>query len=259
MDVGFEFFNMDLGDFHAIRTFLVQAFGQRYTEVVDAGAIAKLITEDLSEDVGTTIKVEGEGSDAYGYATLVPLALPEGSRAAVASLKALLLKTCPREQQERLKADLERAGSSLVFMERFVNLPADLASPLFKQLLDDMGNAVKEEPIFKTERVFISTPTYVEVQSHLQVEVEHEGKKQKKAKVASSRPASTCKFYYEECEMLEGLCEYQWGYKVDQADRVSDSKRAFGDLGIESSRRVYCLSWDKFCRFINSIEKYVSE
>lgn len=250
---------MDLSDFHAVRTFLVQAFGQRFTEVVDAGTIAKLITEDLSEDVGTTVKVDGEASDAYGYATLVPFGHPADQKA-ISMLKALLLKTCSSEQQTRLKADLERKGTSLVFMDRFVNLPADLASPLFKQLLDDVKNAVKEDPVFKTERVFISTPVYMEVQSDLKVEVEHESKKSKKGlKNKIDSASSAPKYYYEECELLDGLCDYHWTYKVDPENRVSDSKRAFGDLGIECSRRIFCLPWDQFCRFAASIEKYVSE
>jgi len=270
VEVDFELFNMDLSDFHAIRTFLTNAFGQRYTSVIDAGEIAKLITEDLSEDLGTTIKTEGEGADPYGYATLIPLGF-QANRKGVDMLKAFFLKTCPTDKRSRLKTDLNTRGTSAVFMDRFVNLPAELASPLYRQLLDDVKNAVGDDAQFSTERVLISTPTYFEIESDLNdngIEmVEYEGeegpkpgkKRAKKGMLAKKPTKGECKYYYGESELLPGLCDYHWSYKVDQAERVSDSKRAFGDIGIESSRQVFALTWSQFTKFVGSIEQYIAE
>jgi protein BCP1 len=259
---------MDLGDFHGVRTFLVQAFGQLYSDVIDAGEIAKLITEDLSEDVGTTVKTDGQDSDPYGYATIIPLALKGQSRS-LEMLRAFALKTCPKDLHGRLTTDFGKDATSVVFSDRFVNLPAEVASPLFKQLLDDLKNAAKEDfRTFKTERVLISTPIYREVASSLNIEVEEEeddeemaqpkSKKRNapKSKIQSS-PLQNTKYYYGEAEMLDGLCEYSWEYKVDKADRVSDSKRAFGDVGIEGGRKCFMLTFQNFSKFINSIDSYI--
>lgn len=256
---------MDLADFHGVRTFLVQAFGQLYSDVIDAGEIAKMITEDLSEDVGTTVKTDGQDSDPYGYATVVPLGF-KGNRKGVEMLKAFAVKTCPKDTQERLKADLAKDATSMVFSDRFVNLPADVASPLFKQLLDDLKNAIREDSkTFKTDRVLFSTPIYHEVASSLDVEFEGdeeevEPKSKKRNKTSGSKksaPNNAVKYYYGEAEMLDDLCEYSWEYKVDKADRVSDSKRCFGDVGIEGGRKCFMLNFQNFTKFINSIETFI--
>lgn len=135
---------MDLPDYHAVRNFLCQAFGQNYSDVIDAGKIAKVITEDFSEDVGTTIKTEGEQSDPFAFASIVPLCSgtdQESQR----MLKKFFLKTCKDVQdKERLEKLLKEDKVSVLFMERFVNMPADVAPPLYKQLLHDYNNAVKE-------------------------------------------------------------------------------------------------------------------
>lgn len=251
MNVAFESFNMDLGDFHGIRTFLTQAFGQNFASTIDAGSIAKLITEELSEDIGTCIKTDGPESDPYGYATVVPLG--HGGEA-VGMLKRFLAKSCtaPGESQ-RLAGDLEKKGTSVVFMDRFVNLPADVAGPLYQQLLDDHKNAVKEEPGFRTERVILSTPTYIELESDIQEAQQPASKKSRK----EAKAEAETKFYYGESELLGEMCEYSWDYRTDKPDRVADSKRAFGDLGIESGRRVFVLSWSSFIRFVGSIDAYI--
>lgn len=255
---------MDLSDFHGVRTFLVQAFGQLYSDVIDAGEIAKLITEDLSEDVGTTVKTDGQDSDPYGYATVIPLGFKGKG---IEMLKSFVMKTCPKDIQDKLKADLAKDATSMVFSDRFVNLPADVASPLFKQLLDDLKNAVKEDSkTFKTERVLISTPVYHEIASSLDIDIEVEGededvepKSKKRNKSESKRPSAkgAVKYYYGEAEMLDDLCEYSWEFKVDKADRVSDSKRAFGDVGIEGGRKCFMLTLQSFTKFVNSIESYI--
>lgn len=251
---------MDLGDFHGVRTFLGQAVGQGFTNVLDLGEVAKLITEDLSEDVGTTVKTDGADSDPYGFSSIVPL---KWKGRGVEMLQAFLLKSCANEKEkERLGRDLKSGKKvSMVFSERFVNLPAEVASPLLKQLLDDHRNACKEDAVFQTDLVIFSTPVYVEVESALDKELSG-GKKagNKKAKIDknSGPKGEEVKYYYGEAEMLPGLAEYSWDYKVDQeADRVSDSKRAFTDVGIEGFRRVFVLTWTNFRHFVSQIESYI--
>ncbi len=238
---------MSLDDYHGIRTFLSTAFGQNYTSVIDAGEIAKLITEDFSEDVGTTVKTEGESSDPYGYSAIIPLSYKSKG---VDMLKKFWMKSCKDKAiQERLQKDLEKHGTSIVFMDKFVNLPAEISSPLLRQLIDDLKNACKEDAtLFETKRVIISTPTYVEIESDLNDE-----QSKKKKKVVNAEP----KYYYEEAEILDELAEYSWDYKVDHAERVTDSKRAFGDLGIESGRRVFILDYPAFLQYTSRIETYI--
>lgn len=251
---------MDTDDYHSVRNFLIHAFGRNYSKVIEAGEIARLITDTLSEDVGTTIKTEGEKSDPYGFVTIVPLRKGEEEKAE-SMLKAFFLKTADGTEKKKtqLESFFKSGKAGIVFMERFVNLPADIASPIYKQLLEDYKHAVKEDPSFKVERVLLSTPTFVEVESELDKEL-LSGKKpnKKKAKMEKTTDtSSSSSYYYGEAEMLPELAEFSWDFKVESSERSSDSKRAFGEMGVIAGRRVFALTMANFIKFVNSIEEYI--
>lgn len=262
MTVNFEFFNMDGCDFHGIRTFISGSVGKSHS--IDVGSIAELLTVTLAEDVGTCIKTDGPSSDPYGFASIIPLSASickdhEGVR----ELKNFLLKTVPEALKSRLGKDIEKEGTSVVFMERFINLPAELSCPLFKQLIDDHAHACNEDSQFITNKVIISTPTFTELESSLAESEDQEDddiverkkgkKKAKKQKETQSEP----QYYYGEAELLPNLAEYSWDFEVDSSDRVADSKRAFSDKGIKSSRRIFVLTWVNFKKYISQIDSYI--
>jgi hypothetical protein len=255
ISVDFEFYNMDTDDYHSVRNFLIHALGRNYSKVIEAGEIANFITETLSEDVGTTIKTEGEKSDPYGFVSIAPLR--EAKSKPEAMLKAFFLKTAEgTEKKAQLEAFFKAGKTGVVFMERFVNLPADIAGPVYKQLLEDYKHASKEDPTFKIERVLLSTPTFVEVESELDKELAGKKANKKKAKTSESNPADSS-YYYGEAEMLLELAEFSWDFKVESSERPSDSKRAFGDMGVIAGRRVFALTMANFTKFVNSIEEYI--
>jgi len=261
--VNFEFFNMDNCDFHGIRTFFSGSVGKSHS--IDVGSIAELITVTLAEDVGTCVKTDGPTSDPYGFAGIVPLSADIcKDHKGVNELRKFLLKTVPEALKGRLGKDIESEGTSIVLMERFINLPAELSSPLFKQLIDDHAHACNEDPQFITNKVIISTPIFTELESSLNGsdsgDEDHDNMNRnkviKKAK-KQREPQSEFEYYYGEAELLPKLADYSWDFEVDSSDRVADSKRAFSDKGIKSSRRIFVLTWENFKKFVSQIESYI--
>lgn len=245
---------MDLGDYHAVRNFIVQAVGQNKAGLLDASEVARLISETLSEDIGTTIKTEDEASDPYGFVSLAPLRDPKDE--AVRMLRSFHLKTCDQAHKARLAGLLESGTVGVVFMERFVNLPAEVAGPVYQRLFSDYEHAVREDASFKVDHVLLATPTYAEVESDL--DREFAGKGTKRARSGQPRPSGVS-YYYGEAELLPQYAEFHWDYEVDGAERSSDSKRAFGDLGVIAGRRVFCLRLPKFRQYVDAIEAFIRE
>lgn len=244
---------MDTSDYHTIKNFMSHAFGQNYASLVEVGQIAAHITEFLSEDVGTTIKTEGQESDPFGFTTIMPLT--QNDDVASKMLKKFYKKTCP--EKDRIDELFKTKKVATVFMERFVNLPADVAAPVYKQLLDDYNHAVKEDKTFVVDHIILSTPTYREVESALDAELAPKGKKTSKKNKSEAKTESQLLYYYGESELLPELADFEWDYQVDTPERMSDSKRAFGDLGVVASRRVFVLSMANFIKFVASIEAYI--
>jgi protein BCP1 len=132
VDVDFEFFDPQEGDFHGLRA-LLQSYldGAQYncSELVEAATRAP---------AGTVIKC-GEGEEAVGLAAVLPLQAHAGLEC-LAQLRTFLLRHCPGAGD---RAELERAwaapGTALLLSERLLNCPPQLATPLMSGLLAEVA------------------------------------------------------------------------------------------------------------------------
>lgn len=217
VEMTFELFNMDVLDFHSVRLLLQHAFLKQGVEV---GSVADLICDRLSEYIGTCVKQSSE-DDALGFVTIIPLHLHKQIGAFFAKHYGDGFESC-----------------GLLLMERMMNMPVELAKPMYQQLLDDYREAIAEDvALFKLDNVLIYTPIYWEVESEL------EGHKKK----GESGP-----FYYQ--EEMESL---KLGKTIDivmhDADYTADSKRAFSDRGIKQGRRIAMITWHEFVKFVKSL------
>lgn len=273
VEVSFEAFNMSELDFHSVKQYLASLFGSSHHKI-DLSGLAAFITEDAADFVGTALKQgeEGESGDAYAMIALVPL----GSKArkwsdgkwegVLAGLESFLVRTLSRELEG---GDEPFEGAALLIHERLMNMPASVAGPMYRQLLEDWAEAVKEEAsLWGVSRFILITPTYELVESELQEEdsgdaasEKDERKPAKRTKTSTPLDSSTkqpsIEYYYPEAESLDRLdslgvdCHFQ----VASPHTTTDSRRVFGDKGAKPKRRAVILDAAQLERYVELISE----
>lgn len=278
VELSFESYNMDKKDFHAIKQFLLSTFGKGVEGVkggecgrVDLSGLSRLITDIFSEYVGTTAK-SGEEEDPLAFISFLPLEsrdfhgeMKEEDIICIKNLVELLLETSrkakvtDKKHRQLIETALtETENSALIIHERFMNLPAQVAAPLYRQLLDDLQPAVEESRAFDPKNYLILVPIYRELASTIDRElIEDEAGpsnkgKRKKAKVHEDTLVSNedYQYYYDECLLMEELSSAHWDFRIKTPHETADSRRAFGDRGVDPARRVFLLTGDAFKSFV---------
>lgn len=265
VSVGFTLFNMDSPDYHSIRQFLQHTFGnnKHATKLLSISNLADLITERLSEYIGTTIKVggneeEAKESDPFGFISLVPLREAQGMR-------QFILQTCPAALRTEVERILEKP-TAVIFMERMVNLPTQVAIPCYQQLLDDWQEALKEDrDLWAHDQVILFLPVYHEVPPIIDGEAISEGsvsptKEKLNKRTKTDKTLSKMKFYYEETEIIlqRNLATHSWIFENSQGCDT-DSKRAFGEMGVDAKRLVVLMTRQKYEEFLRALPTYLAE
>lgn len=289
----FESFNMDKVDFHTVKQFLLNTFGKGVEGVkggncgqVDLSTLSHLITDVFSEYVGTTAK-GAEDEDALAFISFLPLNLhdfhkdvKEADIECIKSMLALLVETSRKAKVNKKSrqaieiALTETENTALIFHERYMNLPAQLSAPLYKQLFDDLIPAVDESRSFEPKYYLVLAPIYRELASTLDAEMSASsskasngggGNRKKRGKTmgSSSKPNdsegfesttidghSEYQYYYDESLMMEELATAYWDFRIKTPHETADSRRAFGDRGIDPARRIFLLNAEDFKTFV---------
>ncbi len=262
---------------------------------VDATALAHYVVDVIGEYVGTTAK-DAEEDDPYSFVTMVPFdvrdfadVIKEDQRAVLGELIRLLRETARKSltlaKGARLTAEriLEAPESlALVLHERFMNLPTELVAPLYRQLLDDLPMAIEESASFAPQHVVLIAPVFRELASMLdgqsqggpakraRSERAEEGSEeeedaaeetaggQEEAVEPDSTNSSVYEYYYGENELLVDLSLASWDFKIKTSHEGTDSRRAFGDRGVDPGRRVHLLTRENFALFVDRCSSLLS-
>jgi len=158
VQVDFAFFDPEEIDYHAIKNFLLPFLeGQAF----NAGDLADLIIKQ-NEYVGTVVKVEGE-DETYGFVSVVNLHKHK-DLTAVRQIKEYLLSKAPNQsEKERLESlfNDESQPLGLLFNERLINLPPQLAPHLHKALFSEIQAAVEDgDSSFQFENYILISNQY---------------------------------------------------------------------------------------------------
>jgi hypothetical protein len=254
------------GDYHGIAQYVNSTFGRGVESqkggdsgVVDSCEVTKIIVEVLAEYVGNTAKSEEE-EFPLAYISMVPLVFEEYSGDQTKCMKnvaTILLETARKckslgKKKEQVEACLLHPDqTALVLHDRFMNLPAEVAAPLYKQLLDDLPAAVEENRAFDPRQVLLIVPIFREIESQLD---QQDGKRRKK----NSEETADFQYYYGEDELLENLTELHWDFRIKTPHETPDSRRAFGDRGVDPARRVFLLTMDEFRDFVTQCQAFIA-
>ncbi|KAK9471856.1 p21-C-terminal region-binding protein-domain-containing protein [Dipodascopsis tothii] len=234
VDVDFDFFDPrpDI-DFHAIRNLLRQTFDADNV-LFDLSALTDLI---LSQNtLGSTVKTDGIESDPFAFLTVIN-ATEHGANPAVRQiLDYLLLKSKP---QAELNAELKRlVGQSaedkskrpqvgLILSERLINMPTEVAPPMYRMLVDEMTWAVQDNEPYKFDYYLFVGKSFTEIAS----KIDEEEDRPKKKKKAGKSSAQTFYFHAED-ETIQAHSDLWMTYKFSKEAQEADSKRTFQDYGI---------------------------
>jgi protein BCP1 len=253
-DVSMDFatFNMARGDAPAVRQFLLNALTLKDGAIeVPLTALAEAIAAALSEYVGTAGKQGDEAEDALAVTTIVPcLPVPEveaveDGGAAVDALFDLVRKSAAKADKavrDALRAD----DVAVVLHERYINLPSQLAAPMLTQLFDDMDAARDECGAFDVKTVVLPTPIYRErpPQDGLYDGRHHD----------ADAESDVWQYYYDEMLVIENVALGYWDAAVKTSHETADSRRAFGELGVEVARRFFVLSLEDLRACVSELE-----
>lgn len=249
VDVDFEWFNFDPEiDFHGVKSLLRQLFDVD-ANLFNMSAMADLILSQAT--IGSTVKSDGKETDAYAMLTALNTYEHREKEPMKEMLQYLVEKASKNEALSAVP-ELIAGGRQvgLVFSERLINMPSEIAPPLYTMLIDEIEAAVEDKEPYDFSHYLIVTKTYKEVESTIDVE----DRKRKKAK----EEASTFYFHPED-EVLQkhafahGAFEY-----TKEGDTAADSKRAFQELGIKAQGHMILIEAAKFAGAVKAINEYIN-
>lgn len=231
--VDFDFYDSNEFDFHSVKSFIDKLFIFS-KQSLPSSALADLIISDVT----TTVKTDGEESDALGFITLLDPSEGDNDEEGIIStfIKAIL-KTAP---DSKLVDKKKKIG--LLLNERIINMPNETSLPLFKFLIDNNSGE-------NCEYCLYLTTTY----KFVDVKVDSEGTS---TSSSSSALSKDFKFYKEEDEILKEYSEINWHFPCQLQD--SDSKRAFQEEGVELGRSVMLIKYSQLKKFYSILESFIS-
>ncbi|TVY84282.1 Protein BCP1 [Lachnellula suecica] len=255
LDVEFEWFNFkpDI-DFQGLKSLLQQLLDVD-SQLFDLSALADLILSQPT--LGSTVKVDGEDTDAWAFLTILNLHEHRDKKVIKDLTRYIVAKSKSSSTLSDLGSLLELPSSQigLIFAERRINVPSEIAPPMYTMLIDEIEAAVEDNEPYKFTHYLILSKTYNEIASTLDQEDAPKTKKSKAGK------ASRETFYFHpEDEVLQqhALASGSFEYTKDEGEGMADSKRAFQEMGIKPQGIIILIEASKFEGAVKAIGEYLS-
>lgn len=249
VNVDFEWFNYDAEvDFHGVKTLLRQLFDVD-ANLFNMSALADLVLSQPT--IGSTIKVDGKATDAYAMLTALNTFVHREKEPMRDVLKYLVEKAQTNPSLAAITS-LVNAGKhiGLIFSERLINMPSELAPPLYSMLIDEIEAAVEDKEPYEFSHYLILSKTYQELESKIDVE----NQKRKKAKGDSQ-----IYYFHAEDEVLQKHAVAYGNFNYTKEDEVvADSKRAFQEMGVKAQGHLILIEAGKFQGAIKAVNDYLS-
>eukprot|EP00842_Homolaphlyctis_polyrhiza_P003734 jgi/Hompol1/4361/HPOL_003595-RA len=251
INVDFDFNDIKEIDFHGIKTLLNQVFGADI-EQLDASAIADLLIEQ--KHIGSTTKADGS-LDPYALLTKTPC---------VKQITDYILSKTKKnaDAHSQLSSVIAKSsGVGFVISERLINMPPQIAPPMFKMLLEEIEWAVEDGKPFKFEYLIFISKIYREVESSIDQEMAEQEASGSAApatkKSKKTKQDDQLAFYFQpEDEVIEKHAELSVEFKLPQ-QQSSDSRRAFHEVGIAPSRRIFLVKFAKMPHILKEIQTLI--
>jgi protein BCP1 len=241
LDVDFEFKSASEIDFHGLKTLLAQIF-QQDLDKIDGSKLADLI---IATDWTTVVKVD-DGLDPFYVSTILD---SDSTNETVQDV----IKLLKSKSSDSKYTAIWSKHVGIVLNDRLINMPPQLAPPILKMLLEDVQYKVEDGMAPFDYLVFISK-IYKEVAAAEEDEVSHKKKRQNKTK----KPENEVFYFQAEDEFIEKECFVSVDYHLPQK-QVSDSRRAFSEMGIDPLRRIIVVEYCKMDKILKTLQENLIE
>ncbi|KAF7886165.1 hypothetical protein EAF00_010268 [Botryotinia globosa] len=256
LNVDFEWFNFREIDFHGVKSLIRQLFDVD-SQLLDLSGLAdEVVTQDT---IGSTVKVDGEGTDAYAFMTI--LNVQRGNREGGVLSEAVrgLKRYLESQVKEGGKVQQVLKGSEdvgVVLAERLINVPSEVAPPMYGMLVDEIEAAVEDKEPYDFRYYLVVSRGYREVESRL--DREEQGPKSKKSK-GKGKASGEVFYFHPEDEVLKRFsCAYEeFEYKKDEGEGMADSKRAFQEMGIRAVGELILIEKAKWEECVKALGEYL--
>ncbi|KAM4056654.1 protein BCP1 [Hirsutella rhossiliensis] len=237
LQIEFEWFNFapDI-DFHGTKSLLRQLFDVD-ASLFDTSALADLILSQPT--IGSAVKVDGKENDPYAILTV----LNTHEHRANESMKKMMAYLAEKARANDSLAAIDevikaRAQVGLILSERLINVPSEISAPMYSMLIDEMEAAVEDKEPYEFSHYLIMSRAFHEIESTLDAD----DRKPKKA-----REERVTQFFHPEDEIFHkhALAYGNFVY-TKEGDVVSDSKRAFQEVGIQTIGHMMLVEGSKF-------------
>lgn len=252
VNVDFEFFNMLPNiDFHGLKALLRQLLDCD-SQLFDISALTDLILSQST--IGSTVKVDGEETDPYAFLTCLNIH-EHASKEPMTSLKNYLITKAKEGGMNETVRLLENktAQVGLILAERLINVPTELAPPMYTMIIDEIEAAVEDKEPYEFTHYLLVSKRYLEIASTL--DTEDAGPKSKKKK----KQGKESFYFHPEDEILKNhaLETGIYDYTKDEGEGMADSKRAFQEMGIKPQGSLMLIEASKFQGAADALVKYV--
>lgn len=216
--------------------------------------------------IGSTVKVDGEGTDAYAFMTVLNLHQGNGEGEGVKdvgeAVKGLRGYLASQAQEGGKIHQVINGGGKLggdvgvVLAERLINVPAEVAPPMYGMLVDELEAAVEDKEPYDFAYYLIVSKGYREVESKL--DREEQGPKSKKSK-GKGKASGEVFYFHPEDEVLKRFsCAYEeFEYRKDEGEGMADSKRAFQEMGIRAVGELILIEKAKWEECVKALGDYL--
>ncbi len=248
VNVDFEWFNFnEKVDFLGTKSLIRQLFDVD-ANLFDVSALVDLILSQSS--IGSTVKTDGEESDPFAFVTALNVQ-EHRQKKPIAQLIEYLSERARTTESLAPIPELLASGQhvGLILSERLINMPSDVAPPLYSMLVEEIEAAVEDKEPYEFTHYLIVSKTYHEIESTLAEE-----RKKKKG-----RQDSTLFYFHPEDEVLQKHAMAYGSYPFTKTDdAVADSKRAFQEMGVMPMGSMILIESSKFADAVKAVGEYLN-
>ncbi|TVY47655.1 Protein BCP1 [Lachnellula occidentalis] len=260
VNVEFEWFNFKPDvDFHGLKSLLRQLLDVD-AQLFDLSALADLILSQAT--LGSTVKVDGEDTDAYAFLTILNLHEHREKKAVRDLAQYIADKAKSNQSLLALSSILASPASQvgLVLAERMINVPAEVAPPMYAMLIDEIEAAVEDKEPYEFTHYLVLSKTYNEIESALDREEAPRPTKKSKAGGKGGKMGRETFYFHPEDEVLQrhAVAAGSFEYTKDEGEGMADSKRAFQEMGIKAQGSMILIETSKFEGAVKAIGEYLS-
>lgn len=219
------------------------------SQLFELSALTDLILEQRT--IGSTVKVDDKANDAYAFLTALNLAEHAEKKPVAELVQYLSEKAKSSEALSPVLPQLLESKSpvGLVLSDRLVNMPSEIAPPMYSMLVDEIEAAVEDKEPYEFSHYLIVSKTYNEIESNL------DQSERKKKKTKDEAPLF---YFHPEDEVLQRYAIAHGNYPYTKEETVADSKRAFQEMGVKTSGSMILIEAGKFGAAVKAVGDYLS-